>query len=198
MRKKGFTLAEVLVSLSIIGIVAALVAPSINKIIPNKEKVMVIKAYKVLHETTKMILTEPSFYLNGGTLGLEDVELPYDPDFSDSTLYSGNDKFCNLLMDNMHTFSKTRSVGGEGSWVTADFMAWKCTYSTGTAVVTVDLEEDSGNNCSYSSSCKKPDTFEFEVSKEGVVTGKDELTKVYLDNMENLTDRKADYDKLSN
>lgn len=200
MRKKGFTLAEVLVSLSIIGIVAALVAPSINKIIPNKEKVMVIKAYKALHETTKMILTEPSFYLNGGSQGLADVEVPYEPDFSDNALYSGNNKYCNLLMDNMHTFSKSHATNGDGTWVTADFMSWKCTFShvTNTAVVTVDLEEDSGNNCSYSSSCKKPDTFEFDVSKEGVITGKDELTKVYLDNMENLTDRKADYDKLSN
>jgi hypothetical protein len=97
----------------------------------------------------------------------------------------------------MHTFSKSHATNGDGTWVTADFMSWKCTFShvTNTAVVTVDLEEDSGNNCSYSSSCKKPDTFEFDVSKEGVITGKDELTKVYLDNMENLTDRKADYDE---
>ena len=175
-----------------------MVAPSINKIIPNKEKVQVIKAYKALHETTRMILTEPSFYLNGGSIGLEDTETPYDPKFSDFAVYSGNDKFCNLLMDNMNTFSKTRAVAGEGSWVTADFMAWECKFShvTNTAVVTVDLEEDSGNNCSYSSSCKKPDTFEFDIAKDGTVTGKDKLTKVYLDNMENLTDRKADYAKL--
>ena len=39
MKRKGFTLAEVLVSLGIIGVVAAMVSPTMNKIIPNKEKV---------------------------------------------------------------------------------------------------------------------------------------------------------------
>ena len=102
-------------------------------------------------------------------------------------------------MDNMHTFSKSYATAGDGAWVTADFMSWTCSFShvTYTAEVKVDLEEDSGNNCSYSS-CKKPDTFEFNIAKDGTVTGKDDLTKVYLDNMENLTDKKGDYAKLPN
>ena len=195
MKRKGFTLAEVLVSLGIIGVVAAMVSPTMNKIIPNKEKVMVIKAYKALNETTKMILDEPGFYLNGGTLGLSDTEKPYIPEFNDN-IYKGDDKFCNLLMDNMHTYSKTRSTNGVGSWVTADFMSWNCSYTSGTAVVKVDLDEDNSKNCSYASTCKNPDTFEFNVAQDGTITGKDDLTKIYLDNMENLTDKKGDYAKL--
>lgn len=39
MKKQGFTLAEILITIGIIGIAAALIAPSFTKLIPKKEKV---------------------------------------------------------------------------------------------------------------------------------------------------------------
>ena len=140
MKKLGFTLAEVLVSLTIIGVVAALVSPTTGKMMPNKEKVMVIKAYKALYDTTQMLIEEPGFYLNAISKGLSDMDMPTIPEYA-FPKYTGIKKFCNLLMDNMHTFSKTPVLLDTGSWVTADFMTWTCKYSNGTATIYVDIDE---------------------------------------------------------
>ncbi len=191
MKKLGFTLAEVLVSLTIIGVVAALVSPTIGKMMPNKEKVMAIKAYKALYDTTRMLIEEPGFYLNAISSGLGDTAQPTIPEYATSS-YSGNNKYCNLLMKNMHTFGSSLPNNG-GSWVTADFMTWTCSYSSGTATISVDIDEKNTKNCYYSSSCDRPDTFTFNVAKDGMVTGKDALTKRYLETMDRLNDRKADY-----
>lgn len=198
MKKFGFTLAEVLISLTIIGVVAAMVAPTISKITPNKDKVMVIKAYKALSDTCRLLINEPGFYLNAATAGFEDTEVPYIPEYNDETKYSGNNKFCNLLMDNMHTYSKTASSNGTGSWTTVDFLSWKCEYSSGTAKITLDIDDENSDSCYYSSTCKSPDLYLFNVSKYGIVTAHDDdkLTQVYLKNMERLNDKKADFAEL--
>lgn len=46
--KKGFTLAELLIVLGITGIVAAVLLPAINNIMPDKTKIMYLKAYDEL------------------------------------------------------------------------------------------------------------------------------------------------------
>ena len=100
---------------------------------PNKEKVMAIKAYKALYDTTRMLIEEPGFYLNAISSGLGDTTQPTIPEYATSS-YSGNNKYCNLLMKNMHTFGSSLPNNG-GSWVTADFMTWTCSYSSGTATI---------------------------------------------------------------
>ena len=45
MRKKGFTLAEALIALGIVGIVAALALPMFNKTKPDSVKVAYLKTY---------------------------------------------------------------------------------------------------------------------------------------------------------
>lgn len=198
MKRKGFTLAEVLIALLVVGIVAALVTPTISKIMPNREKILVIKAYKTLHETTSMLLTEPSFYLNGTTKGLEDKKECADPDFQGAP-YSDNNKFCNLLMKNMNNFSENRATSGKADWVTADFMAWTCQYksSNNTASIIVDINAEEKPNCSYNASnCKLPDQYLFTVETDGNIVANDKLTKVYLNSLERLNDKKADYNEL--
>ena len=48
MKKTGFTLTETLITLSIIGIAAALIAPSLRKLIPDREKVEFMETYKLV------------------------------------------------------------------------------------------------------------------------------------------------------
>ena len=50
MKKNGFTLAELLIAIGIIGIVAAVTAPQLNKLLPDENKSKVLKAYKALND----------------------------------------------------------------------------------------------------------------------------------------------------
>jgi len=47
MKKLGFTLSEIIVTLCIIGVVAAITAPLIENLVPDKNKMMVLKYYKM-------------------------------------------------------------------------------------------------------------------------------------------------------
>jgi len=62
MLKKGFTLQELLITLAIIGIVAAVTAPSIKNLIPNENKVKYMKAYSTLTSLTNEIVGDSSYY----------------------------------------------------------------------------------------------------------------------------------------
>ena len=46
MRKNGFTLAETLITLGIVGVAAALISPSMSKLIPSREKMEFMECYK--------------------------------------------------------------------------------------------------------------------------------------------------------
>ena len=52
MIKKGFTLQELLITLAIIGVVAAIVGPGIVGLMPSKSKAMYLKAYNILTNQT--------------------------------------------------------------------------------------------------------------------------------------------------
>ena len=62
MFKKGFTLQELLITIGIIGIVAAIVAPGIVGMMPDQKKMMYMKAYNTLTTLTNEILDDPSLY----------------------------------------------------------------------------------------------------------------------------------------
>ena len=81
MKKHGFTLAEVLISLGIVAVVAALTAPSLINLMPDKSKLKVIKAHKILSDVTSEMLNNPALYRDANceswpgiqTVGTDDV-----------------------------------------------------------------------------------------------------------------------------
>ena len=60
--KKAFTLAEALIALMIIGVIAALILRTLNRVTPDKEKVMYIKAYHTLEQVVADTINDPSKY----------------------------------------------------------------------------------------------------------------------------------------
>ena len=78
MRKNGFTLAEVLLSMTIIGIIASITAPSLMNLFPNKDKVQTLKYKKLITEINAELLNNPSIYENGEF----DKDLPKDHEYS--------------------------------------------------------------------------------------------------------------------
>ena len=62
MRKKGFTLAEALIALGIVAIVAALALPMFNKTKPDPVKVSYLKTYDSIVSTVGALVKNPKLY----------------------------------------------------------------------------------------------------------------------------------------
>lgn len=61
-KKKGYTLAEVLVVLTLLGILAAILLPAVAKIRPDRDKMMFKKAYYVAERVIYEIVNDDEFY----------------------------------------------------------------------------------------------------------------------------------------
>ena len=66
MKKFGFTIQELLITLGIIGIVAAMTAPVIVKIVPDDTKLKYLKTYNTLTTLTNDILGDNTLYWTQG------------------------------------------------------------------------------------------------------------------------------------
>ena len=55
MQKFGYTLAETLIALGIVGVLAALMLPMINKIKPDTTNISYLKVYDVINEAITMV-----------------------------------------------------------------------------------------------------------------------------------------------
>lgn len=64
MKKSGFTLAELLISLGIVGVIAAVTLPLMGKIMPDVNKAMYLKAHDSLQETVLNLVSTSSVFSN--------------------------------------------------------------------------------------------------------------------------------------
>ena len=73
MKKSGFTLAEILIALTIVGVVAALVAPSLHNLLPNRDKVNFLRVYNGIATVAEEIIEDSDYYYgsspNGACMG---------------------------------------------------------------------------------------------------------------------------------
>ena len=213
MKRIGFTLAELLITLGIISIVATLTAPTLINAIPDKDKVQVIKLHNVISNITRDLLDNPSYYRDeecnaDGHIcaGLASTGVPLI-DYIDANNYSGDIKYPRLLAERLHTTSQVTGVSLPITFETLDGVSWSIALDTASAIntdtdeyeikyeITVDIKSNIGStNCSAgATNCKKPDSFIFLVDTHGKVTGKDVLTEQYLKTSTKLNNKKEDY-----
>ena len=72
MKKNGFTLAEVLVTLGIIGILSAIMVPAVGNARPDKTKLLYLKTYDSLSEILNILVNDTTIYNPYYTLGDKD------------------------------------------------------------------------------------------------------------------------------
>lgn len=170
MKKSAYTLAEVLIAVGIVGIIAAIMLPLATKFKPDKNKVLFLKTYDDIVKTTS-ILTK-----NGDIYPLTDGEYSYANSplkntsavtYNGIEIAGGDSKYCAALALGMNATSNTCSD--------ADANNRGFVLSNGVSVkvnglkIIIDIDGDKGKNCSYSEECKKPDEFKLEVAPNGAV-----------------------------
>ena len=71
-RFKGFTLTELMIALAVLGILIAVVTPAIMKAKPNKNKMMVKKAYYTAENVISALINDETVYPDVRDLCIED------------------------------------------------------------------------------------------------------------------------------
>ena len=189
-KKRAFTLGEVLVTLMIVGVIAALIIPIIKNAQPDKQKLMFKKAYTNVERVVTELVNDDDLYPDvGDYMGLDNTNAVTVNDIS----YSGNTKFCQLFAMTINVVDDENinclaTPGGNGtynepSFITADSVAYylPSTSFDANATITVDTNGDKEPNCFYNAtSCKKPDMFEILVGPDGKVGVEGDLEKEYL------------------
>ena len=216
MKKVGFTLAELLVALGVISVLAAITAPMINSIIPDKNKAIVLKVYKTVSNINANLLGDKTLYIMNDDdppcVGIECTELPGNPRYQDEARYTGTAKYCYLLADNLNITDEPVVVparNAQGRFTstitfdTTDGLHW----TVGCASVRTNertepnrcnilIRTDDEAECVYGDcNNSKYNAFAFNVLSNGRLTGEDSLTRAYLMNPTKLNDKKADLKK---
>ncbi len=148
--KNAFTLAELLITLTIIGVVAALIVPAISNLRPDKNKTVYLQVYDSISETVKSLAANSRLYpvcnnpnvednVNCSQYPLLNTSRPLDDRYNNAR-YQGDRKLCSLIAlslgiaeddmncsNTIYAFNAadyTNGFAGE-SFVTKNGMRWR-------------------------------------------------------------------------
>lgn len=203
---KAFTLAEVMVTMAVFGILVALVLPAVANIRPNKSKALFKKAYYTAERMVFELVNDEDFYpTTGDEIGFSNTVVASYLGHS----YGGDNdadakkKFCSLFARKVNTLSDEikcdashQSPLGDGyfkepAFITTDGIAWYMPITkfdkTGNDIaesIYVDVNNNQEPNCQYDeknpSKCKNPDIFEIKVEPDGKMSISGTKEKEYL------------------
>lgn len=180
-------MAEMLVTIGIVGVLAAILFPTLRDVFPNQEKMMFKKAYYVAERIVSELANDDDLYPASGA-----VDKAYLANTEEVTYkgkkYSGETKFCELFVEKVNkkpgntcaitTFANPTVVTSDGvAWVIRPQGAgqpWPVT-------IQVDVNGDRKPNCAYNNStCPKPDRFSVIVYPNGKMSPGGTIEKEYL------------------
>lgn len=176
MKKIGFTLSELIVAVSIIGVAAALVIPTVGKFLPDVKKTAVLKYYGLIDDA--IVKYYASEYYDKSIENCRGI-----------TCFNGGEDYNNFgeylgaelgLDDN--------NIGSDG--VSLEFDPTE----SGEQVVTIDTNP-SAEGCFYNPDCtdlSDVDTFIFNINKDGDISPVDALTEAYFKNQYSMNNKEKD------
>jgi prepilin-type N-terminal cleavage/methylation domain-containing protein len=108
MKKKGFTLSEILIAVCIIGVISGIMASGFNQTKPDKTKMMYLKAYDALTEAVSILVNDSTLFTSPFTynnIEYDIQEVPFldttqpstNPYYYNDSFLQGNNKFGRLL-----------------------------------------------------------------------------------------------------
>lgn len=180
-RFKGFTLTELMVALAVIGIIVAIVTPTIMRTRPNRNKMMIKKAYYTTENIVNSLINDTSLYddmsmyCRTNAPDAEDASqyCAYGFDWDEAAeyegdTYSGDNKFQKLFASKLNVTKKIES--DMSKFETADGMIWDFTDiqtgwtkggkpSDNIKTLTIDVNGEQGPNC-YEADCEVAEDFD--------------------------------------
>lgn len=203
MKKHGFTLAEVLITLSIIAISAAILAPLYIQAKPDRYKFKVLNYYNLINDATDRLLSNPAIYKEP-KLSSNSAE-EFDANSFALTGLDNPDtdgcKYPSLMKQLLNLTDKDSSCSNnEYTGMTSDGTEIKFTYDStnNNCDILLTFPQPFGSSCESddhtydADECRSPYAFKFEVDNSGDVTGADDLTKTFINNAFNIHKR-GDY-----
>lgn len=158
MKKKGFTLTELMVALAIVGILCAILLPVVHNILPNQNTVMAKRTYYTVQQVVSDLINDDSCYpdmsmgnppvVGFNYLGADDNCIGYTSEDTNSEL-----KFLKLFSNRLDGTLDTSST--PNTLTTKDGVKWYfCSQdfaSTGDTdshqTIAIDVNGDDKPNC---------------------------------------------------
>lgn len=195
MKKLGFTLTEMLIALTIIGIISAITAPTLRGMMPNQNKIMIKRAYNITANVVKDLIDNTTLFSPFDADGTVVLYKGFDNTNAvvhNGKTYSGSTKFPDLFLDSIGATNSTTTT------CTVNFKSKRTTINTSysctsaitkngitwfvmnpaiidvAAFITVDVNGNKKPNCSQTdSSCSNKtsgfDRFTIQVMNDGEV-----------------------------
>lgn len=200
VNKKAFTLAEVMIALVMIGIMAALTIPIISSMGPNKKRVMFKKGYATLEQTVRELINSDVYYpvnmvsptnctsVTTGTVedntyrpdttecgfayaGITDTDVP-------ATANTDSKKFYYLLSKKLNTIGTVNYTDDTKKlFTTSDGIDWYAAPSEGNYSIIIDVNGADKPNTTTPSGTVLQDRYTIVVTYQGKleVTGAKEI-----------------------
>ena len=170
--KKAFTLAETLIVITIIGILAVITMPSLTGSLPDRNKTMFKKAYSIVERTVAEAVNDETLYPFDreriGFANTDEITIP-----GANITAKGNTKFCTIFMNKVNVIGEPANPC---EFETTDGLSWKlpkADFATGTtAVVTVDV-----NGTDKQPNKRGEDVFEINVRSDGKISVEEDSTE---------------------
>ena len=194
INKFAYTLAEMLLALAIVAVLAMIAIPTAKRAIPNKEEKLHQKASYLIEQVVSGMYDNKAYYPitndvtkfgfhNTDAVSVDGVQ--YGGGADDST--ARKEKFCRLFALQFSTVEKAVTCpvniySDEPSFKTADGIEWWIPQTTFNETVddkTIDAVKikvdingrDKGRNCSSEGShCDNPDVFFYYIKANGAIT----------------------------
>ena len=196
MYRRGFTLVEVLITLGVVGIIAALTVPTFMNFMPSEQKVKYIKAHNTLLNVTQDLLSDPTLYYTLGANNCQGFDCTGRT--LDGNNISGDTKLGILMSEKMQLSSGPTVANNVVSFTSADNIGWSVQYSNNVSTVTIDIDPndlvDSYCRGIYAAACTNPDQFRFSISNLGRVTATDALGRAFLSSPTKLSMSQVELD----
>jgi len=133
MNKKGFTLSEVMITIGVLGVLAALLVPAVVNNAPDNSKIMFKKAYYNIERITEDLINDNVNYPADEDCGgppLNNMVCGFS-NFADGPAPAGTNKFCFLMADKLNTVAADCTTAminsdmNDWNFSTTDGIRWK-------------------------------------------------------------------------
>lgn len=192
MIKKGFTLAEMTITLGVIGVLAVILLPVLKNAQPNEEMLKFKKAYYITERVVSELVNDDELYPEPDIVGASDYLGNTESVTFHGKEFAGNLKFCGLFVEKVNTASADNAscdadagFDDGGSFTTSDGIVWILPITTfeeenTPQEIQIDTNGTKAPNCSFSDACPTPDRFTIKVFQDGRVMVDGEMEIEYL------------------